>query len=289
MGRNGKNLSVYLTHRADGSKWWLAAWRDPASKKRVVRTTGVRFYPERRDGGHWEAQQAALKLRDGPEEKKVPTYRELVQGFYSADSPYVKLQEADGKPISSSWRKILTGMIETYCLPKWGSVPLDKLNFLEVKTWLIGVKSSGKKHRKNLLHNQTRNIILYSCFKVPLRYARQRGLIDVNPFAELTVFSVSADRRTRDIFTRDELERLFPQNLLSIWGSEKWATIFLILTTTGIRKGELRALQWKNLLPDGYLNVESAVKADGTIGPPEEAPEGREQACSFASDDSCST
>ena len=167
--------------------------------------------------------------------------------------------------VNRRWRKTLASLIETYCLDKWADTPLDKLNFIEVKEWLLTIKS--KKTGKPL-HNQSRNHILYGCFRVPLRYVRMKGIIEVNPFGEIEPFSASVDRRTRDVFTRDELERLFPQNLRSVWKSEKWATIFLVLTTTGIREGELRALQWKHFHPeDGYLHIERAVKSDRTIGP----------------------
>jgi hypothetical protein len=118
-----------LTERIDGSKWWQAAWR--ANGKRVVRSTGVRYYPDRKDGGHWQAEQTALKLRDGPsDEKRIPAYRELVQSFYLPDSPYIALREADGRAVNRHWRKTLASLIETYCLDKWGDTPLDKLNLL---------------------------------------------------------------------------------------------------------------------------------------------------------------
>lgn len=188
-----------------------------------------------------------------------------MQSFYLPDNPFIKLREADGRTVNRHWRQTLHSLVETYTLDKWGDTPLNKLNFIEVKEWLLTVKS--KKTGKPL-HNQSRNHILYGCFRVPLRYARMKGIIAVNPFGDIEPFSASVDRRTRDVFTRDELERLFPQDLLSVWISEKWATIFLILTTTGIREGELRALQWKHFHPeDNYLHVERAVKSDGTIGP----------------------
>jgi integrase len=38
------------------------------------------------------------------------------------------------------------------------------------------------------------------------------------------------------------------------------------MATTGIREGESRALQWKHVLPTGWLVIERAVKIDGSIG-----------------------
>ena len=49
----------------------------------------------------------------------------------------------------------------------------------------------------------------------------------------------------------------------------KWKVIIILLATTGLRAGELRALQWKNLdLSQGVLRVMQAVKKKEGIGPP---------------------
>ena len=49
----------------------------------------------------------------------------------------------------------------------------------------------------------------------------------------------------------------------------KWKVIIILLATTGLRAGELRALQWKNLdLSQGVLRVTQAVKKKEGIGPP---------------------
>lgn len=51
----------------------------------------------------------------------------------------------------------------------------------------------------------------------------------------------------------------------------KWKVIIILLATTGLRAGELRALQWKNLdLSQGVLRVTQAVKKKERIGPPKD-------------------
>ena len=67
----------------------------------------------------------------------------------------------------------------------------------------------------------------------------------------------------------DELRLLFPPDwkaLVKVWGHPKYAALFMAMATTGIREGEARALQWRHVLPNGWLAIERAVKEDGTIG-----------------------
>ncbi len=67
----------------------------------------------------------------------------------------------------------------------------------------------------------------------------------------------------------DELRLLFPpvwKELVTVWGQPKYAALFVTMATTGIREGEARALQWRHVLPNGWMAIERAVKIDGTIG-----------------------
>ena len=235
----------------------MAAWRKDG--KRIVKATGV---PE--SSGKTAAIMEAIKLKETSAGSPAITYGEYVQNFYAPGSPYLTSRAAKGKALGASWAKKVSRLLENHTTPKWGKTPLDRLKAIEIENWLLSLN----------LKNQTRNHILYAAFRVPLREARRQGLItsafDTEPF------SASVDKRVRDVFTRKELLKLFPQNLLSVWGSEKWAVIFLVLTTTGIRKGELRALRWTDFQGE-FLNIVRAVKNDNSIGAPKarKAGEGR--------------
>ena len=84
---------------------------------------------------------------------------------------------------------------------------------------------------------------------------------------------LAANYKARDIFTLDELKKLFPSNdrekLLKIWTGLKYALLFHTTATTGICSGEARVLQWQDVSWDlkGLL-ILRAVKADGSIGQP---------------------
>jgi len=68
------------------------------------------------------------------------------------------------------------------------------------------------------------------------------------------------------------LKKLFPSDreaLIAIWKGEEYAYFFFILATTGIRRGEARALQWKHLIQERGqegLVIEQSIKGDNTLG-----------------------
>ena len=250
-------VSAYTRTLKDGV-YWYASWHEDG--KRVVRPTGIEENRKRRDGGRAEAVEAGRKLRDERQQQSAapaPTFTEYAAHFYALDGSYLKRQRDKGKPLNAHWANTLQAMLDTYVLPVWGSTRLDSFNAVGVENWLADLP----------LSNQTRRHLLYGCLRVPLREAARERIIPVNPLQE--VEPPIKQGRKRDIFSLDELRLLFPpdwKKLLEVWGHPKYAAVFITLATTGIREGEARALQWKHVLPNGWLVVERAAKEDGSIG-----------------------
>jgi integrase len=240
--------------------FWYANWH--LNGDRIARPTGVPWRPKRRDHGKAEAIEAGRKLRDEMEvarngSGRVPAYAEYAAGFYDLDGAYLRRQADKGRPLGPHWAKSLGAMIERYVIPQWGDTPLDRFNAVSVETWLSGLP----------LSNQTRRHLLYGCLRVPLREAARERIITTNPLQE--VEPPVKEGRSRDILSVEELRLLFPpawDDLLAVWKETKYAALFMTMASTGIREGEARALQWKHVLPNGWLVIERAVKEDGSMG-----------------------
>jgi len=148
--------------------------------------------------------------------------------------------------------------LDNYICKRFGQYRLEDLNPVQIENWLVALP----------LANQTKRHILYT-LRIVLREAEREGVIARSPAEQ--VEPVARNHKPRDVFTKAELQQLFPADdarLFEIWGSLKYAAAFLILASTGIRSGELRALRWSALLQDAnVLVVENGVKSDGTIGP----------------------
>jgi integrase len=157
---------------------------------------------------------------------------------------------------NSHWAKELQSLLENYAFPRFGQARIDSITRPAVENWLVDLP----------LSNQSKNHMLLA-LRAIFREAESERLIDRNPLEH--VEPMAKQGRKRDIFSIPELKLLFPPDhdgLLKVWGQAKYAALYVTMATTGIREGEARALQWKHVLPSGWLVVERAVKIDGTIG-----------------------
>lgn len=192
---------------------------------------------------------------------------------------WIKRQHAKGKSFSEGVAKQRRSHLTMYILPAFGNRTLTSLNRIEIENWLIDLMKvepskeislqSKKSVSKKILSNQTKNHILYT-FRIILREAEREALIPYNCLA--TVESLGGSAKPRDIFTKDELSKLFPADLVQmegIWGRKEYAFLFYLLSTTGMRVGEARALQWKHVIwkeDRNALLIEQTVKSNNSIG-----------------------
>ena len=259
-------ITVYLRTLKEG-RFWYASWRasDPGSlvyKKKTV-PTDVPERPHVKDRGKAEALQEASLLREKwlkeeeiRETTQVPTYREFAKGFYAPGSPYLKRQATKGKPLSKIWAQKLNTSVNKHLIPAWGDKRLDEFDPVSIENWAAELPlSSGTKRQ-----------IIYGGLRTVFKEAKRNRIIRDNPLSELEP-PIKQSRR-RDVFTLDELKKLFPpdeKELIRIWGSFKIATMFATIAYTAIRTGEARALQWTDV-QGGFLLVQRAVKMGGEIG-----------------------
>jgi integrase len=190
--------------------------------------------------------------------KKNLCFGDYAANFFDWDcSPWIKRQQAKKRPFSRAMAAIRRGHLANYLLPAFGNKLLTDLNAVAIENWLACLPRA----------NQTRKHIL-GTLRIILGEADREALIPFNPALKVEPFG--NDSKKRDIFTREELGKLFPsgfEGLVYLWGNIENAAMFLLLATTGMRSGELRALQWRHFHGEGYLEIAQAVKSDGTIGP----------------------
>lgn len=195
------------------------------------------------------------------------TLEEYAKTFFVWDEClWIKRQHAKGKQFSKGIAQLRRSHLTGYIFPQFGKRTLQSLNRVEIENWLVDLHSikTGEP-----LSNQTKNHILFA-FRIVLREAEREGLITHNCLS--LVEPLANNAKVRDIFTREELQMLFPLDLsalVSIWGCEEYAYYFYILATTGMRRGEARGLQWRHIIKKkeryGIL-IEQAVKNDDTVG-----------------------
>ncbi len=144
--------------------------------------------------------------------------------------------------------------LEGHILPAFGATSLRDLGPVPIERWLLKLK----------LAPQTINHIRYT-FRIVMSEAIRENLVAKNPLDQVVKHKVRA--KSPLPFTLTELAKLFPHDepeLFRVWGDLKHAVCFLTLATTGLRSGEIRALNWGHILQQG-IYIEFAVKPDNLL------------------------
>ena len=201
------------------------------------------------------------------DDTKARKLKEYAKTFFVWDEClWIRRQHAKGKRFSKTNATLRRDHLNNYILPKFGNRTLTSLNRVEIENWLVALKSikTGKQ-----LSNQTKNHILYA-FRIVLREAERESILPYNCLS--IVESLAVHPKTRGVFLQEELQKLFPsdlESLVRIWKEEEYAYFFFILATTGLRRGEGRALKWKHIIKNEQRNgllIEEAIKNDDTTG-----------------------
>ena len=143
-----------------------------------------------------------------------------------------------------------------YICPKLGSVPLNRLTMNDLQRFFNWMRKDGRTlHRETrgggLSDNMVRNC--HSLCRRALEKAVAERLIVKNPIEECKAPPIR--RKEMHLLSREELQKLLIQAR-----AEGYYEVFLLELTTGLRVGELMALQWDDLnFNTGELRIERQV------------------------------
>ena len=143
-----------------------------------------------------------------------------------------------------------------HIIPALGSIPLDKLTQNDLQQFYGRLKKSGRKRFTDKYGEGLSDRMVRMCHatcRSALEKAVQDGLIRVNPAIGCKLPPKKA--REMQVLTREELQRFLIQAKF-----EGYYEVFLLDLATGLRRGELMALQWDDLnFKTGVLNVNKQV------------------------------
>lgn len=200
--------------------------------------------------GYSKKMLAAVDVATSPRKEintVVPIFRE---GFIKwIDDVVTK----NYKPSTMSTYKAVMSNV----FPFIGDIQIDKISRL-----LIQEVISELQERKNLSCGYTKkiNVILFKYFKHEI----VNGVISDNPCRDIVVAKTTQSRHTR-AFTQVEKMKflLVARKELGFL----WYFIYYVYFQTGLRRGELAAVQWKDIdLVKGLLHVTKTVAFDRIRG-----------------------
>lgn len=169
--------------------------------------------------------------------------------------------EKYSKPaVRPSTHRIYEGYIRLYIKPKLGNIQLNKLTTNDIQQMCVWMKTDGRtdqeEHKVGLADSQIRNC-LSLCYRA-LEKAVAETLIARNPAIGCKL--PSNKREEMKILSRESMQRLLIQAK-----EEGYYELFLLEFATGLRLGELMALQWDDLnLVTGELRINKQANIVGS-------------------------
>ena len=146
--------------------------------------------------------------------------------------------------------------IYKHIIPEIGSIPLDKLTQNDLQQFYTRLKTSGR--LKNVeqfgpdLSDRMVRVCHASC-SAALKRAVEEGLIRVNPAAGCKLPPKKSGEM--QILTQEEMQRFLIQAKV-----DGYYELFLLELGTGLRMGEILALQWSDLnFKTGELRITKSV------------------------------
>lgn len=155
--------------------------------------------------------------------------KDFLTTFWSWEqSPYVAEKLAHKHRITKKHVYSMSRHVRNHWAPYFGDKRLCDVTRADVKTFSLSLSSK--------LSGGSINHVLYAG-KTAFRWARDNGYIPADPTERIPMFDGTG--RTREILTPDEIRQLFNVT----WPSDAARTASLTAMTTGLRAGEIAALQ----------------------------------------------
>jgi integrase len=240
---------VYRYEGRRGSVW-RALYRLPDGR-RVHKTIGPAWTQRGRPPAGWFTKRLAEDwLRDVLDQARRGTLPGMMRTgvtFADACEDYLAYKEADRRLKPSTLRDYRS-TISFHLLPAFGAMAVEDITTDMVETWKLELRMSNATKIKVLT-------ILYGV----MERARKRHRLPANPVREV-------EKPRLDRSQGDELQFYSPEEVLALVRAaedEQDAAIFLTAAFTGLRRGELVALRWRDV---DFANSVLRVSASYTEG-----------------------
>lgn len=249
MARKRKNGDGMIRQRADGR--WEGRYVIGYDDKGYPQTKNVLAKTKRECAEKLKALKAELGGIKSDKVKPDMRFGDwMVYWFENHAKPKVR----------PSTQKNYWDRIRLHINPELGHIPLNKLTQNDLQQFYGRLKKNGRKAHTDKYGNGLSDRMVRMCHatcRSALEKAKLDGLIRTNPAIGCKLPPKKA--REMQVLDRDELQRFLIQAKV-----EGYYELFLLELATGLRRGEIIALQWDDLdFETGVLNVSKQVTVLG--------------------------
>jgi integrase len=200
-----------------------------SSLPRGIYKRGSSYYVRYRHEGKWKHKSAGPDLGAALELQAELSGLDATPGavrLHELVERYLKRLETYGKPSTVRTHRVVAGNLLRF----FRSRPVESLTSTDLEAYI--------QHRLDKVAASTVNGELKN-LRATLRFAVEEQIIPEMPF-KIRMLKV-VRRRTAHVFTRDEIRRLLDA------ADERTRVLLLIASATGMRIGEIRHLQWRDI------------------------------------------
>jgi len=167
------------------------------------------------------------------------TFENFASGFFDYDGELAEWRKLSGNPIMENTLKTYQAILIHRLIPYFKDYKICDISTDDVKKWILW--ASEKWSPKSV--NSSQNVL-----SMIFNNAIEKNLIEKNPCANIGVRSI--ERKVRELLTVEEIKQIYNYE----WDNQAGRRVFLIACLTGMRVGEILALQKENV-KDGYFDV----------------------------------
>lgn len=226
--------SLRTRPNADGTRTWVAEWRDLGGQKHKRALGRVRTSTH--DGLTQKDAESKLRelIGETPATRRAPGQRPNVQEVAAA---YLVLANRRGR--KESTRQNIESEVRVHIAPFFGPRPLDAITAQDVEDLVTALEG------KELAPKTIRNIIAILSALLTFARAPKRRWVATNPCDGVELPAVPDASEIR-FLTLSEVRLLIehaPAGIFQALDRVAWLTAAM----TGLRKGELVALRWRDI------------------------------------------
>lgn len=238
--------TIFLRKLPSGRQVYYYQFRDEEGRRSAAYSTGTDKLSQARRICQKMYNEGKFKKNDGL------LFRNFAKGFFDDDSEFCRWKKVNGNALAQSTVMSYRRLLDNQVMPFFGDMRLNRINTDTVKRWILWCRDRCSPKTSNNAQ---------SVLTIVLKSAKEKKLITEVPSLELSYRKIQ--KKQRILLTVDELNRIYHSPL---WRWESARMAFLVCAITGMRIGEVTALQPSDV-GDDRINVEHTLHPKFGLGP----------------------